>query len=1113
MPSGRFTRNDRLLIGAIALVAAVSVAYTFANYTAAFPQASLNLKLTSSQITASAERFLHAQGYHLAGYRHLTLFDPDDDARIYLEREAGLEKANQLMQREVSVWRWRARWYRPPHKEEFRVWLRPDGSLVGFSHLIAETSPGARLSRAAALGKAEAFLKSVTSRPQRLIETQRIERPARDDYSFTWEREGFRAAEATYRTNIVVQGDQVGQYSEGLHIPEAWRRSFAGMRSRNELFALIATALWAPMVIAAAAWIIAAMRRHNIPWQRLIRASLVVAALVVVNQWNQLPFFFDRMPTSSSFGNTLALGLLQAVGAGVGIFFYVIIPAAGGEPLYRAMLPSRLSLPGIFTLRGVYTKKFFLGALAGYGFAAAHIAYLVAFYLIGRRFGVWSPQDVSYSDLVSTWLPWIYPLATALMAAMSEEFWFRLFAIPMFRKLLRWTPLALVIPAFIWGFLHANYPQEPAYIRGVEVGLIGVAAGLLMLRFGIISTLVWHYTVDAVLMGTFLFQSENWYYRLSGILVGGAVLFPLLISVAGYLRRGAFQADEEVLNSGLDLVARNAERDSPAAEAPDAAPALPPPVPAQRALWPRGWLWAVAAVALAGGILFRPVTAGSWIRIGAGRAQAEAAADAALRGRGVEPSRWMRVAGFQTNVSGSDFEYLREWAGVPEAERILRDRTASGVWRVRYFQPGRREEWQVILDSAGKLYRIDHELDEKAAGARLSSQQALQVAGQFLAARGIQPSAYRLVDSQQEHKDNRTDHSFTWEDPSFHAGQARARLSLVVSGDEPAGFRRYLKLPEEWVRNYSRPRVQSFLWTGLIGALGLPALIVFLRRLSGHHAPGAPAHRYHWRAYAAIAGAGLALAILSSWNDSPLVFAGYDTATPLANFEAQLWIGRLLGIVLFTLVALAAAMLVDVFWQVQFGAARFRQPSVPRTLVLAVLLAGGVRMLLGLAQMVPGPWSSVALWQAPAPATYLPVIGVLQQAFLALLAVLAVMSVAVLGEMRYLGSRGLKVALAVVCLVAAASSARTNLQLVCFTLLSAAALAALVIVLRTCGGDVIGYAVALFWAQAFSRASVLLAQPESALRLNGVAAILIAAAAGIWLIRTRRADVIGGGCV
>ena len=71
--------------------------------------------------------------------------------------------------------------------------------------------------------------------------------------------------------------------------------------------------------------------------------------------------------------------------------------------------------------------------------------------------------------------------------------------------------LAVVLPAFVWGFLHSNYPQEPAYIRGIEVGLIGIVAGLVMLRWGIWATLIWHYTVDAFLISTSLLRSHGAY--------------------------------------------------------------------------------------------------------------------------------------------------------------------------------------------------------------------------------------------------------------------------------------------------------------------------------------------------------------------------------------------------------------------------------------------------------------------------------------------------------------------------------------------------------------------------------------------------------------------------
>ena len=540
-----YTRSDLRLASGVAALIVICGAYVWQNYSRAFPEASIDLRLSRAEISRRAGQFVNARGWSTVGFRQITVFEPDDNARLYLERELGLAEANRLMSGPVSVWRWRARWFRPPQKEEYVVYLSPAGRLAGFDHVIAEDTPGARLTLDQAREIARRFLASQTNAPQRLVEERLEQRPKRYDYLFTWEQEGFRAKNATYRRRVEVQGDHVGSYEEFLHVPEVWQRQFAALRSRNDLYAGIAQACWIPLVLAAIGIGISALRRRLVPWRPLVFIALVVGGLMVVNQLNSLPFLVDAFPTSSPYSQTLALLLLQAVGAGTGAFFYVIIAAIAGEPLYSRMRPAALSLRNVFRLRGLASREFFRATLAGYGLAAAHMAYLVAFYLIGRRFGVWSPQDVNYSDMLSTPLPWIYPIAIAALAASSEEFWFRLFAIPLFRKFLKITWIAVLIPAFLWGFLHANYPQEPPWIRGVEVGLIGVAAGIVMLRFGIAATLIWHFTIDAVLIGLFLFEAQSWYFRISGWILGAVVLSPLIVSLSMYRRHRGFVVSEE----------------------------------------------------------------------------------------------------------------------------------------------------------------------------------------------------------------------------------------------------------------------------------------------------------------------------------------------------------------------------------------------------------------------------------------------------------------------------------------------------------------------------------------------------------------------------------------
>jgi hypothetical protein len=126
------------------------------------------------------------------------------------------------------------------------------------------------------------------------------------------------------------------------------------------------------------------------------------------------------------------------------------------------------------------------------------------------------------------------------LPAVSEEFMFRMFAIPFLSKLLRSVGIAVVLAGFIWGFGHAGYPQQPFWIRGVEVGIGGVALGLIMLRWGILPTLVWHYSVDAMYTALLLLRSHHPYFVLSGAASAGIMVLPVLVALIAYLRHGGF---------------------------------------------------------------------------------------------------------------------------------------------------------------------------------------------------------------------------------------------------------------------------------------------------------------------------------------------------------------------------------------------------------------------------------------------------------------------------------------------------------------------------------------------------------------------------------------------
>ncbi|MBS1874359.1 MAG: CPBP family intramembrane metalloprotease [Acidobacteria bacterium] len=1071
----RFSRSDRNFTLVLAALVLASAAYIRLEYDKAFPQASLKLARSRAEITSIAEGFLASQGLRTAGFRQLTVFDPDDDARLYLERELGLERANQLMQREAPVWSWRARWYRPPDKEELVAAISPDGRVTGFEHVIPEAEAGARLTRDQALAIAEKFRQGRSSADMHLVEDRLEQRPNRNDFVFTWERDGFKAKDASLRLTVSVQGDHIGHFREFLHIPEGWQRDFSAMRSRNEMLAAIAEAFWLPLALAALALLVQGLRRRRIPWRPVLAISAGIGAMAILSQLNMIPLLVDAFPTSSPYLQTLALVILEALGAGVGVFVYIVIPAAAGEPGYRERTGDRLSLRTLLTPSGLGSRAFYRAVIVGYAFAALHLAFIVAFYLVGRRFGVWSPQDVQYSNLLSTALPLIYPIALASMAAASEEFWFRLLAIPLLERLLKLRWLAVVIPAFVWGFLHANYPQQPAYIRGVEVGVIGVAAGFLMLRYGIAATLVWHFTVDAGLMGGFLFESPSWYFRLNGILVALAILAPLMVNIVLYRRQGAF--------STLD----DAEAVAVAEPAPEEpAPVAAEPVPPVRAPWDIRWLYALAIVAAIGGALAVPRTFGDWIQVRVGARQAEAIARRALP----NGAAWRVSTDFNANLDAAEFEYLRRQLGPEAAQRIVRERRLSAVWRVRFYRPQVKEEWRVYVDQSGAIVRKDHLLDERAPGDRLTAAQARDRASAALPWPGMV-----AVESNEERRDQRTDWAIVFEDSDFRVADARARVSVEVHGGEVSNVRRFLKLPEAWLRDFQKPTLRNFAIPALLGSLGMPLLVLFIRRLAAHDIV------FHWRVYLAVAVCALAVAAVSAVNASATAMTGYDTANPEQNYVTQFAIGRAVLTVLLAAGAFAVMLSLDVFRQSALGPASLNPPSLGRAAAVTAVIAGVSRLMQWALQAVPGPRAALPVWNLAGLDNYLPGYAALSQGFLAAVFGLGIGGTLAFAVIRYMHPKRRMIAAGVTIAAVAISQSLTASQFAAHAVSTAVWIAVAVAIALTCSADLIALGVALFWAASLRLAWQMFRQPQPFIQWNGAAAMAAAIIGGIVLIR------------
>src|SRR5579885_1014186 len=943
----RLDGKDLRFLSLCFLVLLATVWFSARFFYRAFPEASIDFRVTREEAGRLAGAFLRSRGLNPAGYREAARFRYDDDAKTFLERELGLERANRIMGARVRLWQWSRRWFRPLEKEEFRVDVTPRGETVGFAHLIPEAAARPSVSPEQARALAEGFLREVMHRdPAGLafVEGSSVSRPARTDHIFAWKEHDFDVKGATYRVEVTVLGSEIGGYREYLKIPETWQRDYERLRSRNLAAQTMDTALMMLLGVGLLVMLLRNVRRRDVPWRQAGVVGVTGAVLIFLSNWNSRPLAEFAYPTTDSYGSFVARQLLQSLLsalAGGGLLFLL---TAGAEPLYRRAYPKPVALGNLFRLRGLRTKRFFKGAILGLTLTGVFVAYQTAFYLLAYRWGAWSPADVPYDDLLNTRLPWLFVLLGGFLPAVSEEFMFRMFSIPFLRKLLRSAPAAVVLAGFIWGFGHAGYPQQPFYIRGVEVGIGGVALGWIMLRWGILPTLVWHYSVDAMYSAMLLLRSHSLYFRLSGAASAGIIVLPVLVALIAYWRKGGFEPETGLLNGA----------EAPPTALPEpAAAAERAPEPKWQSMPARTRIAAVAVCAAGIAALAIPTQ-----RFGVAPVfrispdQARAASDAFLRAQGLKPEAFRNVTvpdvhwGDNDANDGLAGKYFLERLPIPAVSRLFERYRPLRYWKTRYFKSLDREELLVTVHpETGKILGYQHTLPEDRPGADIGDDAARATAAAFAASMGWDVAAMDLKENTSEKKKARRDHELVWEaragDPR-NAGEVRYRVAIGVAGDHPAGAAAYWKVPENYIRARQRQNFISIsiiaLRFGSIAALVVFGLWMLVRSLR--------AGLVRWRLVLAIAIPAGLLMPLQALLSMHTMLANYPTAVPLETFQAITYLAvamsTLIGcVVAAASIALLASYFPDAIASLRAGSRR----ALAGGAVLAFLAAVGLALL------------------------------------------------------------------------------------------------------------------------------------------------------------------------
>ncbi len=957
-PPVRFETRDRTFAAACFAVIVAGAAVGRAGFTRAFPEASIDFKVTREEAVRRGAAALKERGFSVDGMRALATFDVDDEAKVFLERTLGLEKANPLFATSVPVWRWSVRWVRPLEKLEYRAAVAADGRVLAVRRLLPEKDAAPDPGDAAARALAEETVRKdrgLDPAALRLIQAAVETRPARTDRTFVWESNSIRFGDAALRYLVEVQGDRVGRSSLHLEVPEKWRRDYETLRSKNLAAGTVATFGLLLTALAVLVVFLQRVRRKDVKWKWALAFAGVGAALQLLASLNELPIRLFDYDTAESWSGFLASSLLADFAGAVALAAVLFLLVAAGEPLYRESSPGQPALGRILSLRGLRSKRFFRGLLLGYAMTAFFFAYQVVFYIAAARFGAWAPADVPHSSLLATPFPWLGVLLMGFVPATTEEFSSRMFSIPFVR---RFAPawVAVLIPALIWGFAHSTYPNQPFFIRGLEVGFAGVLIGVVFLKEGMLPLLVWHFTVDAVYTALLLVRSTNPYIAVSGAASALVLLLPMAAALALYVRHGGFAPDEDLSNAAVGTAPEPPRRAEPAPVA-----CAPP-----RALAP-GRLAFAAGLGLAVLFLSRVVLphATPWdgVDVRVDRAGAKAAADAFVKAAGGDPAAYLTAVTHATalpaledasetgallvpyDASDAAARWLLERGGMPLLTKWATSVFPGPVWHVRYVRALDEHGTTAVVDArTGKVVAFRRTFPEAEKGGSPDEGASRAKAVEVLQSFGEDPARWSVVSASGENRKARRDTLVVFESKAERVGEAARRLVVSLAGDVPALYATALKLPEEWVRQREKstpPKYAALVWKvlGLGTLVGL--LVVEVVKI-------ARAGIVPWRRALALAALLTLPALLARLASLPAVLSRYDSQFTLPVFFVITGVGLVAGVLVSYVFALLAAALVLAVKP--DATAAFRRGAVDGRRALlaaaaAVILIVGVRAL------------------------------------------------------------------------------------------------------------------------------------------------------------------------
>ncbi|WP_159886400.1 CPBP family intramembrane glutamic endopeptidase [Paenibacillus puerhi] len=302
-----------------------------------------------------------------------------------------------------------------------------------------------------------------------------------------------RIGEAALELRLQTANGQVTAFRPLFPPPDSFISWQTAQDERSGLMTRIS--MLASLAMAFAALVIVIRNRRQINFARGLVLSLVFLAVYVLNNYNMLPAFRSMHGSGPSEpGAVLYLWITNVYVTLMAVSTYFALLAGGKLTQNRGVRPWPVWRDLDFGEQAKRSMK------DGYILGLFILGIQQALFLgASALFDVWAvndPADSVYNMLHPEWFPLL-----AWSAAISEEAIYRLLGVSLMLRLTRSPFVSVLVPSVIWAMSHTQYPIYPVYTRLIEVTVLGIAFGYAFLRYGFLTVVFAHASMDSILMG------------------------------------------------------------------------------------------------------------------------------------------------------------------------------------------------------------------------------------------------------------------------------------------------------------------------------------------------------------------------------------------------------------------------------------------------------------------------------------------------------------------------------------------------------------------------------------------------------------------------------------